>query len=623
MTDAHGQKQPEEAASTTRDSAPSNGDPIEADADWRAELLNGLLWATSALALLTLPYIVWVSRILDGWLGRITSVLCFGVLFAALVARRAPFHLRLSGLLLFLYAFATGGLLRVGFQVGPGVFLAFVVVVSGLLLGRAAIAIAMALAIATILIAGWLTVQTGASMVMLPLSDVLAMRNWVRAAFTFALAGGGLAVAVMFVVGRSTALLEARTEALARNRLERETRRRAETALDVAQGRVAQMQRTEALGQLAGGIAHDFNNALMVILGWADLLRARRDIPDDAKQGLDAIGEAAHQGARMTRQLLSLGRKQLTVPQVVSATTVLDETLRLLRRLLKENIVVSVDVAPDVSPVFADPAQLMQLLLNLCVNAGDAMPDGGELTIGIRMRGERDDAAGGPLAGALVGSGPSVVLTVRDSGVGMDDDTRARAFEPFFTTKGALGTGIGLATVKSIVDACGGQIGLASAPGKGTCFTIALPAAGAAVISVQPAALEPAAGRFTVLVAEDEDAVRTLMVAALSNAGHEVLAAADGEEALALARRARGPIDLLCTDSVMPRMGGAELAVRFRQLFPDAGILVCSGYVEDEALKLGLEAGMFRYLPKPFNGAALITAAGEAVGQSKRAREHA
>jgi len=205
----------------------------------------------------------------------------------------------------------------------------------------------------------------------------------------------------------------------------------------------------------------------------------------------------------------------------------------------------------------------------------------------------------------------------------MDEATRAHAFEPFFTTKGALGTGIGLATVKSIVDGCGGRISLDSAPGRGTCFTIALPAAGASALSEQPTAPQPIVGKLTVLVAEDEDGVRALMVTALRDAGHEVLAAADGEEALGLARRYRGTIDLLCTDSVMPRMGGAELAVRFRQLFPGAGILVCSGYVEDEALKLGLEAGMFRYLPKPFNGATLVAVAAEVVGQTRRGREHA
>jgi signal transduction histidine kinase/ActR/RegA family two-component response regulator len=584
---------------------------------WRAQVLNGLLWATAALALLTTPYVVRESRVLEGWLGRSTIMVCYVTLFLALLWRSAPFGARLLGLLLFLYAFGTGGLLRVGYQVGPGVFLVFVVVISGLLLGRAALVAALTLCIATILGAGWFTIRTEAALVELSLFDVLAVRNWVRAAFTFALAAGGLAVAVTFVVERSTQLLQARTEALERMRTERETRKRAEAARDAAQSQISQMQRIEAVGQLAGGIAHDFNNALMVILGWADMLRQRRDLPDDAKHGLDAIGEAANHAARMTRQLLSLGRRQVIVPQIVSPVTVLDETLRLLTRLLKENIVVRTDVTLGVSTVLADPGQLMQLMLNLCVNAGDAMPDGGELRIGVAMHDSTVDAPEVPVP---EGPGPWVVLTVRDTGSGMDDATRERAFEPFFTTKGALGTGIGLATVKSIVDGCGGRISLDSAPGLGTCFTIVLPAATAAEPTAITATPERATGRLTVLIAEDEDGVRALMVTALGGAGHEVLAATNGEEALNIARRYRGTIDLLCTDSVMPRMGGAELAVRFRELFPEAGILVCSGYVEDDALKRGLEAGLFRYLPKPFTSTALLAAAAEVVGQQRRAR---
>jgi CheY-like chemotaxis protein len=273
-----------------------------------------------------------------------------------------------------------------------------------------------------------------------------------------------------------------------------------------------------------------------------------------------------------------------------------------VERVLPENIRLRTEVAAGTPPIYVDPTQMHHVLLNLCLNARDAMPTGGELW--IRARPDGSEAAAGAFC----------AIEVRDTGCGMDAATLAHAFEPFFTTKGKHGTGLGLSTVHGIVTQSGGRVQIVSVPGDGTTLTLLLPVAlkqpMAQSVAPAPRRVDP---RATILVAEDEGAVRDVMVEALREAGHEVLSAPDGDAAIALARRYRGRIDLLCSDGVMPGLGTAELITAFRHLFPSAPVMVCSGHVREDDLREQVQTRNVRYLAKPFTGRELVDAVGEAL----------
>jgi CheY-like chemotaxis protein len=296
---------------------------------------------------------------------------------------------------------------------------------------------------------------------------------------------------------------------------------------------------------------------------------------------------------------------------VLAPGPLIEEVGRFVERVLPENIRLQVAVANDAPAIFVDAAQMHHVLLNLCLNARDAMPSGGVLSI----RAQRFLADG---QGA-VNAGIFCALEVRDTGCGMDRATLDRAFEPFFTTKGKLGSGLGLSTAHGIVTQSGGHVQVESAPDQGTTITVLLPLAHEAP-SEEPAPLplKAAYTRATVLVAEDDGAVRDVMVEALRDAGYDVLSAGDGDAALELARRYRDPIDLLCSDGVMPGLNTAELISGFRHLFPDAPVLVCSGHVREDDLREKVETRDVRYLGKPFTGRALAEAVAESLAAARR-----
>jgi two-component system, cell cycle sensor histidine kinase and response regulator CckA len=360
-----------------------------------------------------------------------------------------------------------------------------------------------------------------------------------------------------------------------------------------------QAQKMEAIGRLAGGVAHDFNNLLTVIMSYADLLRT--DLPVNARGRADVeeICKAAEGAAGLARQLLAFSRRQVLQPQLLDLNLVVTNTERLLRRLIGEDITLGTVLAPEPSPVHADPGQLEQVIMNLGVNARDAMPEGGRLTIetaGVALVPE------GP-AGDPSHTGPYVVLSVSDTGVGMDEDTRARIFEPFFTTKGpGKGTGLGLATVYGIVEQSGGFIRVSSEVGLGTIFRVYLPAASAAVspgvaLSAPPELLS---GTETVLLVEDLASVRAVARQVLERRGYKVLAAADGPGALRLANGYSGPIHLLLTDVVMPQVSGRHLADRLVGLRPAIKVLYMSGHMDDAIVRHGVLESGTSFLQKPF-----------------------
>jgi PAS domain S-box-containing protein len=368
-----------------------------------------------------------------------------------------------------------------------------------------------------------------------------------------------------------------------------------------------QAQKMEAVGQLAGGIAHDFNNLLTAIIGFGEMAFNGLAADDPNRELLIEIRRAGHRAANLTRQLLAFSRKQVLRPEVVSLNTLLRDVIKLLERLISEDIevVLSADDALGLTQI--DPSQFEQAIINLAVNARDAMPQGGRLTI---ETGNVEIDAAHAARHQDVEPGSYVTVAVSDTGHGMDEDTRGRIFEPFFTTKAVgEGTGLGLAMVYGFVKQSGGHVEAASEPGHGTTFRILLPRVFDA--EATPAPPEDAApiprGHETVLLVEDEEVVRNLSRRVLQSAGYTVLVARQGPEAILLAGQHDGPIHLLATDLVMPRMSGLELASQLAQTRPDMRILLMSGYPNESVISHGVPPAA-RLLQKPFNGGALARA---------------
>ncbi len=369
------------------------------------------------------------------------------------------------------------------------------------------------------------------------------------------------------------------------------------------QAQFHQAQKMEAVGRLAAGIAHDFNNLLTVVNGYAEMLLRHPDAPDVATKAAN-IRKAGERAAGLTQQLLAFSRQQVLQPRVLDLNLVLAEMDPLLRRILGEDLALETHFASNLASVRADPGQIDQVLMNLVVNARDAMPNGGRLTLETaNVEIDARYAATHP----EVAPGPYVMLAVTDSGIGMDAATLAHIFEPFFTTKPAgQGTGLGLATVFGIVKQSGGSVAAYSEPGRGTSMKVYLPSLAAAAEPADPAAA-PAVlrGHETLLVVEDEESVRHLVCEVLEESGYTVLAAPGPDHALALLADYAGPLDLLVTDVVMPGLNGRLLADRLLQLRPSLAILFISGY-PDKAIAHNreLEAGL-AFIQKPFTPEAL------------------
>jgi PAS domain S-box-containing protein len=365
------------------------------------------------------------------------------------------------------------------------------------------------------------------------------------------------------------------------------------------QAQLLQAQKMEAVGRLAGGVAHDFNNLLTVIISYTDLLLEDLDRDDPKREDVAAVRKAAEGAAALTHQLLAFSRKQVLQPRVLDLNATVASTEKLLRRLIGEDIRLVAKLGSGLGQVKADPGQVEQVIMNLAVNARDAMPAGGQLTIETANV-EMDEAyvRGHPLAEP----GRYVMLAVSDTGIGMDEQTKAHIFEPFFTTKEmGKGTGLGLATVYGIVKQSGGFIWLYSEPGQGTSFKIYLPLVEeSAQRHATPAAAKLPRGTETILVVEDAPAVRAVTRQVLERQGYTVLEAPNGEAAFALATKHHGPIHLLLTDVVMPGVNGRQLSEQLARPRPDMLVLFTSGYTDDSVVRHGILESGIAYLQKPF-----------------------
>jgi two-component system cell cycle sensor histidine kinase/response regulator CckA len=394
-------------------------------------------------------------------------------------------------------------------------------------------------------------------------------------------------------------------------------RRQAEEAQAKLEEQLRQAQKMESIGRLAGGVAHDFNNHLTVIQGHCELMQVRMSDTDPVFQELEQIRRAGERAATLTQQLLAFSRKQMLAPVVLDLNSLVANLSEMLQRLIGEDVTLATALQPELWSVTADPGQIEQVIMNLALNARDAMLDGGRLTIETRNV-HLDEAYAKTHPGAPVG--PCVMLAVSDTGYGMNEATLARIFEPFFTTKEpGKGTGLGLATVYGIIKQSGGDILVYSELGQGTTFKIYLPARGIDAAGTLASQTQPAMprGHETILLVEDEDMVRDLVRTVLQGSGYTILEARQGGEALSLAGQHQGAIDLLVTDLVMPHMSGRELAERLKALRLDLKVLFMSGYTDDVVVRHGLVAADVEFLPKPFSPGVLASKVRKTLDQVK------
>lgn len=389
---------------------------------------------------------------------------------------------------------------------------------------------------------------------------------------------------------------------------DRAERKRAEEALRQSEKQFRQSQKMEAVGRLAGGIAHDFNNLLTVIMGYSQVLSTELGPQHPLRGKVDETLKAGERAATLIRQLLAFSRKQSLDPKVLSLNTAVTNLESLLRRLIGEDIRLVTTLDPTNGRLRADQAQLEQVLVNLVVNARDAMPKGGSLTIETAQV----ELTRSPVYHLTpLPPGPYVRLAVSDTGCGMARKTQSHIFEPFFTTKGeGKGSGLGLSTVFGIVTQCGGAIDVTSRVGHGTRFDLYFPSVDADILTTPPAQPlgQPQRGTETILVVEDEPSVRTLVRDELRKLGYRVAEAKNGIEACFLATQEAGSLQLLLTDVVMPGMGGRELAQHLSVIKPDLRTLFISGYMDDVGIMTGQEEGTTSFLQKPFTPEVLARA---------------
>ncbi|MCW8132448.1 MAG: PAS domain S-box protein [Planctomycetota bacterium] len=371
------------------------------------------------------------------------------------------------------------------------------------------------------------------------------------------------------------------------------------------ENQLRQSQKMDAIGRLAGGVAHDFNNLLTIISGYSHLL-LRADLPDDgARDKITAIREASARAAALTRQLLGFSRQTMLQPRLLDMNEAIAETSKMLQRLIGEDIQYATRLAPNLEKVKVDPSQLDQILMNLVVNARDAMPTGGKIL--IETANVTLDATSGSHLEAK--AGPHVMLAIGDTGCGMKPEILSRIFEPFFTTKEAgKGTGLGLAMVFGVVQQSGGGIDVCSEPGAGSTFKLYFPVAKEGV-AVRPEPEEQPAGTHgseTILLVEDEEAVRELSSMILKRQGYRIHAAVNGKDALRVAEAAAEPIDLVLTDVVMPNTSGPDMVARLKEKWQRLKVLFMSGYTDDAVVRHGLLESTLAFIPKPYTPEALV-----------------
>jgi len=421
-----------------------------------------------------------------------------------------------------------------------------------------------------------------------------------------------------FIMKRKLARLVPAIERELQEAQTRLARRTAEEALVQSEEQLRQAQKLEAIARLAAGVAHDFNNILTAISGHSELLLRQLDINDSRRKNAEQIEKCAYMAAALTRQLLTFSRKQVIEPRVLELNAIVGNIERMLARLIGEDIEFRTELDPNVGRIKADPGQLEQVIMNLAVNARDALPNGGKLTITtssvLLSERHRKNFPG-------LHPGKHVLLSVSDTGIGMSEQVKAHLFEPFFTTKPpGKGTGLGLATCFGIVRQSAGHIEVQSQLGKGTTFNLYFPEIQETVVPplLPQTSMSVAGGSETVLLVEDETLVRELAVTTLRERGYTVIEAINGDEGLRIAQKHNGKIDLVLTDVVMPVLGGREMADVLRASRPDTKVLFTSGYTEEAIGHHGVLRPGIEFLQKPYLSASLARRVREVLDGSQK-----
>jgi signal transduction histidine kinase/CheY-like chemotaxis protein len=478
-----------------------------------------------------------------------------------------------------------------------------VIVMAALLFGARGVALGLAACIVGLTAAGIAVVGGYVSPIVPELWNPQYSPVWLRSAAILLAFGGAAATAIVYMVTQLENEARLLQEALIREREQRAALERAEAERERAQRAVAEAERVEALGRLASGVAHDFNNLLTVIVGATEVAQiSSQKVPPEVNVCLDDIIRASGQAAELTRSLLMLGRRDIVQPRAIDVKAHVQRMFGTIRRLLPSDIDLAVSIG-ERACIQSDPTQLDRVLLNLIVNARDAIEREGRVEIGC----ERLEPGKRP----ELGEGSYVALWVRDNGRGMDAEVQRHMFEPFFTTKPVgEGTGIGMAMVASFARTAGGDVHVESKPGGGTTVTLYLPESATPVVedaAVQRTDTQPSrADSHCVLVVEDNTAVRASTVKMLERAGFSVLWAEDGDRALEIVDDARVSLDLLCIDGVLPGARTATVIARARALRPSIAIVVCSGYIDEDLLSRGIQAGEYACVRKPYTAAQLL-----------------
>jgi signal transduction histidine kinase/CheY-like chemotaxis protein len=565
--------------------------------EWRASVLAGVtkwtarLGGVLAVAMVTTAALRTPARLVEP--GFVVMLATFLGVVVLRYQARLPYRWHAFAFCGLLFGTGAAALHSLGVQPGPTLVTAFVVIAARLFSGVPAMLVSLVLGTAAVVSAG-LAHHTSVSWVD---EAPLGAWFWMRFGLGFAMPTGVIAMLVAHVVEQIERSLLATAEALSRSVVAEAERERSQQALAKAERALLRSQKLEAVGRLAAGVGHDFNNTLQVMLSWASILKDEEN-PSTIAEGLDAIERAALQGRELTHRLLAFGRRDVRTPVRASPAKLVGESAGSLRRLLPEDIAIELDVDDGAPDVLVDADQLAHVLLNLGINARDAMPAGGALRLSVTTLEPGQAPEGAP---TLAGDG-LVCITVQDTGVGMSPEALGHLFEPFYTTKGERGTGLGLATSYALVRRNGGTIRVQSAVGEGTSVQLYFPARTDEALADEPAEpAQPPPGGGVVMVAEDDSDVRRTMVHALEAAGYEVLQTADASGAMLLIDERGGDVDVLCTDGIMPGGGTRQLIEHYLACRPGGQVIVCSGYVQEELLRRDLDAGAHSYLPKPFH----------------------
>jgi signal transduction histidine kinase/ActR/RegA family two-component response regulator len=601
--------------------------PLAPGADSVEDTLHELRTRVLVVALnvlaVTMPLVCLFLALLAYRVGSLTAPTIFmclwGLVFPLLrlVHRRFTFRTAALTLLILMLISAVMVALRGGLTVGNLAISVLLILLSTLFFGRRGASGALLAVVLVIITSGALVVQGIVPPLSRELWDPANPEIWMRQTLIMALLGIVMAATELYVVERLAHQIEVHKNLAAREREQRlaleqseRERMREREQREQAQHALEQSRRIEALARMAGGVAHDFNNALTVIVGGAEMARLRRDYPEEVEECLTEVLRAAGSAANLSRRLLMLGRHHISKPRPTAIAKLVDRLQTPMRRILADDVRLVVNAPGENAIALVDEAELERALLNLVINAGDAMPRGGTVTIAWRS----DDVTSAP----NLADGRYVSISIADTGQGMDRETLDRIFDPFFTTKTEKGgTGLGLATVYAFSKESHGAVEATSVPGTGTTITIRLPdvtgvqeAAPTTLADPPLAAPLPAGAR--VLVVEDRPDVRASMARILSHHGFEVVESSDGDGAL---RRLGddGEFALMCIDGVMPGLETATVIERARQLAPSMPVLVCSGHVQEELLRRGIATGRYAFLPKPFSTQQLLASVAQVL----------